>query len=158
MCDSVRLLFFFFFFPSCPIVVRPPDSLTTKKHVKQTNCSDTFGKRQHSASRCVGRRLVEPMEKLRGYDRRPTDEEALGPPDQRPWTEYDGRGDKQLKPPFKALGVGPCLCFGPTCCVLELQWPEWLCNRPSFEPGDCYGWDGCFEVRCSQWLTRLQIG
>ena len=104
--------------------------------------------------RCVG--LI--MEKLRGYDRRPTEEEALAPPDQRPWTEYDGRGDKQLKPPFKALGVGPCLCFGPTCCVLELQWPEWLCNRPSFEPGDCDGWDGCFEVRCSQWLTRLQIG
>ena len=68
------------------------------------------------------------MEKLRGYDRRPTEEEALAPPDQRPWTEYDGRGDKQSLPPFKALGVGPCLCFGPTCCVFELQWPEWLCN------------------------------
>ena len=70
----------------------------------------------------------ERMEKLRGYDRRPTEEEALAPPDQRPWTEYDGRGDKQSLPPFKALGVGPCLCFGPTCCVFELQWPEWLCN------------------------------
>ena len=73
-------------------------------------------------------RLGERMEKLRGYDRRPTEEEALAPPDQRPWTEYDGRGDKQSLPPFKALGVGPCLCFGPTCCVFELQWPEWLCN------------------------------
>ena len=88
------------------------------------------------------------MEKLRGYDRRPTEEEALGPPDQRPWTEYDGRGNKQPKPPFKALSFGPCLCFGPTCCVFELQWPEWLCNRPSFEPGDCDGWEVHFEVRC----------
>ena len=76
----------------------------------------------------VARRVAERMEKLRGYDRRPTEEEALAPPDQRPWTEYDGRGDKQSLPPFKALGVGPCLCFGPTCCVFELQWPEWLCN------------------------------
>ena len=90
------------------------------------------------------------MEKLRGYDRRPTEEEAKGPPDQRPWTEYDGHGDKQPKPPFKAWSFGTCLCFGPTCCVFELQWPEWLCNRPSFEPRDCDGWEVYFEVRCSQ--------
>ena len=90
------------------------------------------------------------MEKLRGYDRRPTEEEATGPPDQRPWTEYDGHGNKQPKPPFKALSFGACLCSGPTCCVFELQWPEWLCNWPSFEPGDCDGWEVYFEVRCSQ--------
>ena len=90
------------------------------------------------------------MEKLRGYDRRPTEEEAMGPPDQRPWTEYDGHGNKQPKPPFKALPFGAGLCCGPTCCVFELQWPEWLCNRPSFEPGDCDGWEVYFEVRCSQ--------
>ena len=79
----------------------------------------------------AGRRPSPPtslMENLRGYDRRPTEEEALGPPDQCPWTEYDGHGDKQSKPPFKALSFGPLCCFGPTCCVFELQWPEWLCD------------------------------
>ena len=96
------------------------------------------------------RRRPNCMEKLRGYDRRPTEEEATGPPDQRPWTEYDGHGNKQPKPPFKALSIGACLCSGPTCCVFELQWPEWLCNWPSFEPGDCDGWEVYFEVRCSQ--------
>ena len=102
------------------------------------------------AARSVAGAATTSMEKLRGYDRRPTEEEATGPPDQRPWTEYDGRGNKQPKPPFKALSFGSCLCFGPTCCVFELQWPEWLCNRPSFEPRDCDGWEVYFEVRCSQ--------
>ena len=88
------------------------------------------------------------MEKLRGYDRRPTDQEALGPPDQRPWTEYDGHGDKQSKPPFKALGFGPCLCLGPTCCVFELQWPEWLCGSDA---------DRCCDVVCRCQFERMRV-
>ena len=57
-----------------------------------------------------------------GFDRAPTNEEAGLPPDKRPWTEYNTAGDKQGKPEYKACQYKQCLCFGPTCCVLELQW------------------------------------
>ena len=83
-----------------------------------------------------------------GYDRKPTKAEASAPPHRRPWTEYDANGDKQPKPPYKGLPCHAVLCGGPLMCVFELQWPEWLCNRPSFEPGDCDGWEVHFEVRC----------
>ena len=86
----------------------------------------------------------------RGPESEPRAPLALADARRRRRPEDDGRGNKQPKPPFKALSFGPCLCFGPTCCVFELQWPEWLCNRPSFEPGDCDGWEVYFEARCSQ--------
>jgi len=58
-----------------------------------------------------------------GLDRKPTTEEALAPPDKRPWTEYDVDGNTQPKPPYKACAPKACCCiFGPTCCVFELQW------------------------------------
>jgi len=62
------------------------------------------------------------FDKPPGFDRKPTDAEEAQPPDKRPWTEYDARGDKQRKPPYKACAVRPCLMAGPVCCVLELQW------------------------------------
>ena len=62
---------------------------------------------------------------VRGYDRRPTEAEFHAPPDKRPWTEYDFRGAKQPRPPFKGASCGPgCCCCGPTCCILEVQWCE----------------------------------
>ena len=57
-----------------------------------------------------------------GLDRKPTTEEALEPPDKRPWTEYDVDGNLQKKPDFKACAPSCCLFCGPTCCVFELQW------------------------------------
>ena len=57
-----------------------------------------------------------------GYDRGPTDAERELPPDKRPWTEYDGEGQPQTKPPFKGCAFRPLLICGPACCVFELQW------------------------------------
>ena len=86
---------------------------------------------------------------LRGHDRTPTEEEFLASPDKTPWTEYDYHNDKQSKPPFKALGIGPCCCcFGPTCCVLELQWPVWLCGKDA---------DRCCDVCCRFQTGRMQV-
>jgi len=58
----------------------------------------------------------------RGLDRKPTTDEALEPPDKRPWTEYDVDGNTQKKPNFKACAPKICCLCGPTCCVFELQW------------------------------------
>ena len=65
------------------------------------------------------------MGKPPGYDRAPTEQEALLAPGRRPWTEYDHRGDKQLRPPFHGWTVELCLCGGPACCVWEIQLCEW---------------------------------
>ncbi len=62
------------------------------------------------------------MVRAGGHDRKPTTEEALAPPDKRPWTEYDVDGNPQKKPSFKACAPKCCLFCGPTCMVCELQW------------------------------------
>ncbi|KAL1495354.1 hypothetical protein AB1Y20_016723 [Prymnesium parvum] len=64
----------------------------------------------------------------RGIDRGPTPQEMEEPLDQRPWTEYDVQGSKQQRPPFKACTVKMGVVCGPPCCVVECQWPEWLCG------------------------------
>ena len=65
------------------------------------------------------RLLAAAMGKPPGFDRAPTTTECSLPPDKRPWTEYDAGGNKQLKPPFKAMHLMPCLFCGPTCIIFE---------------------------------------
>lgn len=86
------------------------------------------------------------MDALRGYDRKPTESEALAPPDQRPWTEYDGMGDKQPRPPFKAIPFG-CCCGGGALCVLEFQLPQ-VCGPDA---------DRCCDVCCRCQLERMML-
>jgi len=107
----------------------------------------------------------------RGLDRKPTTEEFDAPPDKRPWTEYDMEGNKQKKPPFKAFAPSICCCFGPTCCVYELQWCSHcgadadttcdvlcrcqtnrmkmcLCCGPQRDDVDCNCWRRCCPCCC----------
>jgi len=79
-----------------------------------------------------------------GYDRGPTDAERELPPDKRPWTEYDGEGQPQTKPPFKGCAFRPLLICGPACCVFELQWcrecgkdADWCCDMCLCRFGRC---------------------
>jgi len=84
----------------------------------------------------------------RGIDRKPTDEEAHLPPDKRPWTEYDAHGDKQPKPDFKACAPSLCCCiFGPTCCVIELQWCS-LCGADA---------DTTCDILCRCQTSRMKL-
>lgn len=84
----------------------------------------------------------------RGIDRKPTEQELADPPDKRPWTEYDGDGNKQAKPDFKAFAPSCCCClFGPTCCVFELQWCS-HCGQDA---------DTTCDVLCRCQTNRLKI-
>ena len=87
------------------------------------------------------------LKAARGLDRAPTSQEAAGPPDKRPWTEYDANGDKQEKPPFKACQPSLCLLWGPTCCVFELQWCQ-SCG------GDA---DDTCDILCRCQTNRLKL-
>lgn len=98
---------------------------------------------------CVTDTAVQIMclEKPPGYDRRCTNEEAGMPLDKRPWTEYDANGKKQPKPQYKALKISPCIIFGPTCCVFELQWCK-MCGDDA---------DTTCDVLCRCKTNRLKM-
>ena len=71
-----------------------------------------------------------------------THQKGIAPPDKRPWTEYDRKGQKQDRPGFKGPTCRLCLIYGPPCCVGECQW--------------CWGEDNdqccdiCFHCECGR--------
>ena len=82
-----------------------------------------------------------------GHGRAPTNAEAGLPPNRRPWTEYDGSGHHQDKPPFKGCIFRPFLLLGPELCVGEVE----CCD------GCCGGSDECCDIFCRCRTHRMRM-